>query len=170
MKIRLLIATILTIGMLSTVAFADASDNPGQEIDNPWAHLFTTTPSEQTTPSPAVETTDSIPSPVPAVRVPDKVKVKKAVKKKSAKKVKVTLKKIKGSNGYQVAVYKSKKNAKKDKKALVKKYTTKTKVVIKSKKLKKKKKLFVRARAYILDGKTKYYSPWSKTVKVKIKK
>ena len=106
------------------------------------------------------------------VKAPGKAKIKKiTTKKKSAKKVKLTLKKIKGAKGYQVAIYKTKKNAKKNKKATVKKFVKKLKVTIKSKKLKNKNKLYVKARAYVLDtnGK-KVYGKWSKVKKVKIKK
>ena len=105
------------------------------------------------------------------VKKPAKAKIKKITpKKKAAKKVKISLKKIKGADGYQVAIYKTKKNAKKNKKALVKKTFKKIKVTVKSKKLKNKKKLFVKARAYKLDGKRKVWGKWSKIKNVKIKK
>lgn len=106
------------------------------------------------------------------VKAPGKAKIKKVYKKKrSAKKLKVKLKKVKGAKGYQVAVYKSKKNAKKNKKALTKKYTKKLKVTLKSKKLKKKKKLYVKARAYVLDGNgIKVFGKWSAIKKRKTKK
>ena len=83
--------------------------------------------------------------------------------------MKIKLKKVKGANGYQVAVYKKKKNAKKNKKALIKKYTKKVKYTIKSKKFKNKKTLYVRARAYKLDGKKKVFGAWSKIKKSKAK-
>lgn len=107
-----------------------------------------------------------------SISKPGKAKIKKVkAKKKSSKKLKLTLKKIKKATGYQIAVYKTKKNAKKNKKAIIKKFVKKVKVTIKSKKLKNKKKLFVRARAYVLDGsQKKVYGKWSKTKKVKIKK
>lgn len=99
---------------------------------------------------------------------PNKVTIKKInIKKKSAKKIKLTLKKITGVKGYQVAVYKTKNNAKKNNKAIFKKFVKNTKVTIKSKKLKNEKKLYVRARAYVMDGKTKLYGEWSKVKKVK---
>ena len=101
----------------------------------------------------------------PDVKKPAKAKVKKATKKKSSKKIKVTLKKIKGAKGYQVAVSKKKKG-----KALYKKYVKKTKFTLKSKKFKKKKKLFVKARAYVLNGKAKVFGKWSNPKKIKIKK
>lgn len=99
-----------------------------------------------------------------------KVAVKKAVKKKSAKKVKVTLKKkVANADGYQVAFYKTKKNAKKNKKALVKKLYKKNKKSfnISHKKLKKVKKLFVRVRAFKTIAGSKYYGKWSGVKKVK---
>ena len=106
------------------------------------------------------------------VKAPGKAKIKKVYKKKrSAKKLKVKLKKVKGAKGYQVAVYKSKKTAKKNKKALAKKYTKKLKVTLKSKKLKKKKKLYVRARAYVLNASgIKVFGKWSAIKKGKTKK
>lgn len=124
----------------------------------------TTGVNEPTTVAPTTATPEKVTKPA-------KAKIKKVTpKKKSAKKVKISLKKIKGATGYQVAIYKTKKNAKKNKKALVKKIVKKTKVTIKSKKLKNKKKLFVKARAYALDGKKKVWGKWSKIKKVKIKK
>ncbi|MCR5736351.1 MAG: hypothetical protein K6G64_01715 [Eubacterium sp.] len=106
------------------------------------------------------------------VKKPAKVAVKKATKKKSAKTVKVSFDKVNGANGYEVAVYKSKKDAKKNKKA-VKKLSNVKKVSVKvtSKKLKKCKKLFVRVRAFAVDKKgTKVFGDWSKVKKVKMTK
>ena len=102
---------------------------------------------------------------------PAKVKVKKALKKKSAKKLTVKIKKLSGVKGYEVRVYKSKKNAKKNKKAIVKKFINKNKakLVIKSKKLKGKKKLFARVRAKKIDCGQTVFGAWSKPKKVKIK-
>ena len=84
--------------------------------------------------------------------------VKSAIKKKSAGKVKVSVKKVKGAKKYQIQIAKTKKF----KKVLVNKIVKKTTVTIKNKKLKNKKKLFVRAKAV---GASK----WSKVKKVKIK-
>ncbi|MFQ9516348.1 MAG: discoidin domain-containing protein [Eubacterium sp.] len=95
-----------------------------------------------------------------------KTKVKKASKKKSSKKIKISLKKVKGATGYQIKIYKSKKA----KKALVKKKVKKVKFNLKKKKIKNRKKLFIRARAYKIVNGTKYYGKWSKRKKVKIKK
>ena len=106
-----------------------------------------------------------------SVMAPGKAKIKKiTVKKKVSKKVKLSLKKIRGAKGYQVAIYKTKKNASKNKKAIVKKFVKKTSVTVISKKLKNKKTLYVKVRAYKLNGKKKIYGKWSKVKKVKIKK
>ena len=168
-RIALIIATVLLVSTMGVCVMAeDAGENPGQIIDNPWADPTTTSAETPTAIPPSVVPED--PTAVPVVRVPDKATVKKAVKKKSSKKIKITLKKAKGAKGYQVAVYKTKKNAKKTVKALKTTYTKKVKFSIKSKKFKKKKKLFVRARAYTFDGTQKLFGPWSKVKKVKIKK
>ncbi len=137
----------------------------------PTAEPTTQAPTQKPTKAPATTVAPTkLPDPVPVIKYPDKAKVKKAVKKKkSAKKIKVKIKKVKGSAGYQVAVYKSKKKAKKNKKALVKKFVKKTKFTIKSKKFKKKKKLWVKVRAYVLDGSTKVFGTWSKPKKTKKK-
>lgn len=102
---------------------------------------------------------------------PAKVKVKKAIKKKSAKKLTVKIKKLSGVKGYEVRVYKSKKNAKKNKKAIVKKFINKNKakLVVKSKKLKGKKKLFARVRAKKVDCGQVVFGALSKPKKVKVK-
>ena len=104
-----------------------------------------------------------------AVKAPGKAKVKKVTaKKKASKTVKLTLKTVKGAKGYQVQISKAKKFTKKN--ILVKKIVKKVKPAIKSKKLKGQKKLFVRARAYVLDANgKKVYGKWSVAKKVKIK-
>lgn len=103
---------------------------------------------------------------------PKQVRIRKvSVKKKSEKKIKLTLKKINGVKGYQIAVYRSRTNAKKNKNAIVKKFTSKYRnIIITSKKLKDKKTLYVRACAYKLNGKVKVYGKWSNYKRIKIKK
>lgn len=87
-------------------------------------------------------------------------KVKKVyAKKRSAKKVKLTLKKVKGAKKYQIQISKTKKF----KKILIRKTVKKVKITIKSKKLAGKKKLYIRARV-------KGLKTWSKPKKIKVKK
>ena len=75
------------------------------------------------------------------------------------KKIKITLKKVKGATGYEI-MYATNKKFKKAKKITVKK----PKATLK--KLKKKKKYFIKARAINKNGK----GAWSKVKKVKVKK
>lgn len=95
-----------------------------------------------------------------------RVKVKSASKKKVSAKVKISLKKVKGAKKYKVQVSTSKKF----KKVLVKKTIKKAKFTIKSRKLKNKKKLYVRAKAVKVVNKKVYTGKWSKAKRVKIKK
>jgi hypothetical protein len=101
----------------------------------------------------------------PTVAIPVKIgqaSIKKVEKKKkSAKTIKVILNKTNDAAGYQVAVYNDKKTAKKNKKAIITKIVKKLKFEIVSKKLKNKKDLYVRVRAYKLNGKKKVYGSWS---------
>ena len=130
-------------------------------------------PTEKPTVKPTEKQTEK--ATTSAFKKTQQVKVKKAIKKKNAKKLKVTLtKKVAGANGYQVRVFKTKSAAQKNKKSkAIIKYTikknTKT-ITIKNNKLKKQKKLYVRVRAYAkVKGKRVYSKKWSKVKKVKIK-
>lgn len=91
-----------------------------------------------------------------------KTAIKKAIKQKKAKKAKISLKKVKKVSGYQVQISTS---AKFVKKLTITKNIKKTSCTIKA--LKAKKVYYVRARAYIVKGKKKYYGTW--TVKKKVK-
>ena len=99
-----------------------------------------------------------------AVSKPKSAKIKKV---KAAKKaVSVEWKKVSGVKGYQVQVATDKKFKKNKKTATVKKQKT-TKVTIK--KLKAKKKYYVRIRTYKTVNGKKVYSAWSKVKSVKTK-
>ncbi|MBP5773414.1 MAG: hypothetical protein J6W35_05030 [Eubacterium sp.] len=164
-----------TTGILSegkhsvkVVAVLGANKTTGQELEVVVSkETQTQAPTEAPTQAPTQKpTVTPVTTKAPVVAKPGKASVKKAVKKKkSAKKIKVTLKKVAGATKYQVAVYKTKKNAKKNKKALVKKMVTKLKVTIKSKKLKGKKTVYVRARAWNTAG----FGAWSGVKKSKKK-
>jgi hypothetical protein len=100
-----------------------------------------------------------------------RVKVKSASKKRSAKRMKIVLKKkVKIADGYVVFVYKKRGNV--GKKYLLKKQVKKNKkrIIIRSKKIRNKSKLFVKIFAYkFVDGKMKVAKKGSKVKKVKIK-
>lgn len=103
------------------------------------------------------------------VKAPAKAKIRKvSAKKKAAKKVIVTVLKVKGADGYEAQVYKAKKIAKKN--LLAEKSSKKTTLTLTSKKLKNRKALYVRARAYKKNGTTKVYGKWSAVKKIKSKK
>ena len=137
----------------------------------------TPTPAPTPTPTPAPTPTPS-PAPTPAptqpivtpnttVKAVSKPKSAKIKKVKAAKKaVFVEWKKVSGVKGYQVQVATDMKFKKNKKTATVKKQKT-TKVTIK--KLKAKKKYYVRIRTYKTVKGKKIYSSWSKVKTVKTK-
>ena len=132
-----------------------------------------TTTENPTTPKPTPKPTTATPTTArpttakPTTAAPKTTKkkvlsrttVKKATKKKAAKKVSVTFKKVTGAKKYQVQIS----TTKKFKKVLVKKTVKKVKVTITNRKLRNKKKLYVRVKAV---GAKK----WSKVKKVTVKK
>lgn len=123
----------------------------------------TPTPSPAPTPAP----TQPIATPNATVKAVSKPKSAKIKKVKAAKKaIAVEWKKVSGVKGYQVQVATDKKFKKNKKTATVKKQKT-TKVTIK--KLKAKKKYYVRIRTYKTVNGKKVYSSWSKVKTVKTK-
>lgn len=97
-----------------------------------------------------------------------RVKIKKASKKKAARKVYISVKKLKNVTKYRIHISKNKKFSKKS--ILLRKTVKKATFNISSKKLKNRKKLYIRVRAIkVVNGK-KYYGKWSKIVRIKIKK
>ena len=139
---------------------------PSTPVPNPTPNLPTPAPAQPTTaPStstsaPAAQTTAQ-----PAAPKNNK-KVKVASAKAGKKSIKVTWKKVKGIKGYQIQ-YSTNKKFKKGNKTITVKSTKSTSATIK--KLKSKKKYYVRMRTYkIVNGK-KVYSAWSKAKSVKVK-
>ena len=129
-------------------------------------------PTEKPTAAPSTSTITPNPSPAPnsattAPKIVAKPKSASIKKVKAAKKaVSVQWKKVGGVKGYQVQVATDKKFKKNKKTVIIKKQKT-TKTTIK--KLKAKKKYYVRIRTYkIVNGK-KVYSSWSKVKNVKTK-
>lgn len=96
-----------------------------------------------------------------------KTKVKKVSKKLTSKKAKVSLKKIKGASGYKVKISTSRKFKKKK---TVTKTFKKAKFTFKSKKIRNKRKLYIKARAFRTVKGVKCFGKWSKTKKIKLKK
>ena len=129
----------------------------------------TTKPSEATTATkPSATTTATKPSATTTAAKPaKKVTVKKQTAKVKAgkKKLTVTWKKDKNVSGYQIQIA-TKKNFKGAKTYTVKSYKTYKKVI---KKLKAKKKYFVKVRAYKTVGKSKVYGAYSAVKSCKVK-
>ena len=95
-----------------------------------------------------------------------KAVVKKAIKKKNAKKISLTLKRVKGATKYKVQIAKDKKF----KKTILTKTTKKLTYSVSNSKFKKAKKLYARAKAIVVKGGETYQGEWSKPKQVKIKK
>ena len=98
-----------------------------------------------------------------------KAKIKSAKKKKSSKSLTIILSKtVPKVTGYQIKIYSSKKKAKKNKGAIWTKVvqTNSKKIVIKNKKLKNKKTLYIRIRAYKRINRKNKYSTWLEIKKV----
>ncbi len=133
-----------------------------EETTTPSTSVENTTTQAPTTinPTTAVSTTKPY-----TVKKPSKTTVKKAIKKnRNAKKVSVLLKKVSKVKGYQIQISTNRKF----KKTLVNKTYRKIKVTISNKRLKGKRKLYIRARAYRIYKKNKIWGSWSKAKRVKI--
>ena len=140
------------------------------------AAVETTTPAAVETTS-AVETTTNTNAQTTTKKQPSqttikssvnvgKAVVKKAIKKKNAKKISLTLKRVKGATKYKVQIAKNKKF----KKTIVTKTTKKLTYSVSNSKFKKAKKLYARAKAIVVKGGETYQGEWSKPKQVKIKK
>ena len=126
----------------------------------------------------AKPTTTPTTNKVDAAKKAAEAKVKNAkiknltVKSKAKKKISVSWKKVSKVNGYQVQV--AKKKDFKGKNIILKKFTKKAKLTVKSPKIKSKKAYFVRVRAYATyknakNKATKVYGKFSAKKKVKVK-
>ena len=167
----------------TTTATAETTTTAAAETTTP-ATAETTTPAaaETTTPAAvettsAVETTTNTNAQTTTKKQPSqttikssvnvgKAVVKKAIKKKNAKKISLTLKRVKGATKYKVQIAKNKKF----KKTIVTKTTKKLTYSVSNSKFKKAKKLYARAKAIVVKGGETYQGEWSKPKQVKIKK
>ena len=112
----------------------------------------------------AISTT-AVPTTVKKTTV-KKTTVKATAKKLSSNKVKLSVKKVAGASKYAVQIS----TTKNFKKVVAKKTSKKAVFTVKSKKLKGKKKLYVRVKVYKkVNGKT-VASQWSKATKIRVKK
>ena len=151
----------------TTVATAETTTPVAVETTTP-AAVETTSAVETTTNTNVQTTTKKQPSQTTiksSVNV-GKAVVKKAIKKKSAKKISLTLKRVKGATKYKVQIAKDKRF----KKTIVTKTTKKLTYSVSNSKFKKAKKLYARAKAIVVKGKKTYQGKWSKPKQVKIKK
>ena len=141
------------------------------------AETTTTTAAVETTTTKAVETTTNTNAQTTTKKQPSqttkessvkvgKAVVKKAIKKKNAKKISLTLKRVKGATKYKVQIAKDKNF----KKTIVTKTTKKLTYSVSNSKFKKAKKLYARAKAIVVKGEKTYQGKWSKPKQVKIKK
>ena len=161
----------------TTTAAAETTTVATAETTTPVAVETTTTTAVETTTTKAVETTTNTNAQTTTKKQPSqttikssvnvgKAVVKKAIKKKSAKKVSLTLKRVKGATKYKVQIAKDKKF----KKTIVTKTTKKLTYSVSNSKFKKAKKLYARAKAIVVKGGETYQGEWSKPKQVKIKK
>lgn len=153
----------------TTTAAAETTTTAAAETTTPVAvETTTTTAVETTTNTNAQTTTKKQPSQTTkesSVKV-GKAVVKKAIKKKNAKKISLTLKRVKGATKYNVQIAKDKNF----KKTIVTKTTKKLTYSVSNSKFKKAKKLYARAKAIVVKGEKTYQGKWSKPKQVKIKK
>ena len=168
-------------GETTTPAKQDETTTPAKqdETTTPAKQDETTTPAKQnetTTPAKQNETTTVAPTTkaISTTAAPATVKkttvkkttVKATAKKLSSNKVKLSVKKVAGASKYAVQIS----TTKNFKKVVAKKTSKKAVFTVKSKKLKGKKKLYVRVKVYKkVNGKT-VASQWSKATKIRLKK
>ena len=162
----------------TTTAAAETTTTVAAETTTPVAvETTTTTAAVETTTTKAVETTTNTNAQTTTKKQPSqttkessvkvgKAVVKKAIKKKNAKKISLTLKRVKGATKYNVQIAKDKNF----KKTIVTKTTKKLTYSVSNSKFKKAKKLYARAKAIVVKGEKTYQGKWSKPKQVKIKK
>ena len=126
----------------------------------------TAKPTVAPTAKPTVAPTTKAISTTAVLATVKKTTVKATAKKLSSNKVKLSVKKVAGASKYAVQIS----TTKNFKKVVAKKTSKKAVFTVKSKKLKGKKKLYVRVKVYKkVNGKT-VASQWSKATKIRLKK
>lgn len=151
-----------TVDETTTPAKQDETTTAKQDVTTTTAKQNETTTVAPTTK--AISTT-AAPATVKKTTV-KKTTVKATAKKLSSNKVKLSVKKVAGASKYAVQIS----TTKNFKKVVAKKTSKKAVFTVKSKKLKGKKKLYVRVKVYKkVNGKT-VASQWSKATKIRLKK
>lgn len=135
----------------------------GEEVTN--TYNFTVSKKVVTPSKPATKPATTAKKPNTTATKVKLAKQTTKVKANGKKKIKVSWKKDKKASGYEIT-YSTKKSFKGKKTIVVKSNKTTSKVV---KKLKSKKKYFVKVRSYKQVGKTKTYGAYSKVKTVKVK-
>ena len=155
----------------TTPAKQDETTTPAKQDETTTAKQDVTTTTakqnETTTVAPTTKaiSTTAAPTTVKKTTV-KKTTVKATAKKLSSNKVKLSVKKVAGASKYAVQIS----TTKNFKKVVAKKTSKKAVFTVKSKKLKGKKKLYVRVKVYKkVNGKT-VASQWSKATKIRLKK
>ena len=156
----------------TTTAKQNETTTPAKqnETTTPAKQNETTTPAKQNETTTVAPTTKAISTTVAPATVKKttvkKTTVKATAKKLSSNKVKLSVKKVAGASKYAVQIS----TTKNFKKVVAKKTSKKAVFTVKSKKLKGKKKLYVRVKVYKkVNGKT-VASQWSKATKIRLKK
>ena len=154
----------------TTPAKQDETTTPAKQDETTTAKQDETTTAKQNETTTVAPTTKAIsttaaPATVKKTTV-KKTTVKATAKKLSSNKVKLSVKKVAGASKYAVQIS----TTKNFKKVVAKKTSKKAVFTVKSKKLKGKKKLYVRVKVYKkVNGKT-VASQWSKATKIRLKK
>ena len=150
----------------TTPAKQDETTTAKQDVTTTTAKQNETTTSAKQNETTTVAPTTKAISTTAAPATVKKTTVKATAKKLSSNKVKLSVKKVAGASKYAVQIS----TTKNFKKVVAKKTSKKAVFTVKSKKLKGKKKLYVRVKVYKkVNGKT-VASQWSKATKIKVKK
>lgn len=157
--------TVQTTTEPETSKSPETTDNQTTETQS--TEIQTTKPvqSETTTHQQVTTVNYNRPTKPNKISRPAKTKISSAVKKRTAKKAKIKIKRVSKAVGYEIQICRDKKFKKKN---TIIKITKKLNIIVK--KLKPNKKYYVRARAFAMNKKVKVYSIWSKKVKIKLKK
>ena len=162
-----LMATYGNFSIINARLSDKADVKESDKVAPPEPETTTVTPGETTTETPTEKVTEKETTAVEKtttakIKKPGKTKIKNVVHKKGSKRVKITLKKVKGATGYQIKVSTKKSFSKKTT------VTAETKKLNKTiKKLKKAKKYYVKARAFVKVKNTQKYGKWTKVKTVK---